>query len=119
MHPAARVHVTHSETAQSERRGEQRILDATDLAPSSSALSELTPASILALTSLLTPRAFQKDEWILRGGERAEFLFFIARGLVRELYVDSGGSEHTRTFIREGMLTGSLVDLISRRPAIT
>ncbi len=45
--------------------------------------------------------------------------FFITRGLVRELYIDAAGAEHTRTFLAEGFFTGSLVDLISRSPAIT
>ena len=61
----------------------------------------------------------QKDEWLLRGGESARWSFFIARGLVRELYVDAAGAEHTRTFLTEGCFTGSLVDLISGKPAIT
>ena len=38
---------------------------------------------------------------------------------MRELYIDAVGAEHTRTFLREGSFTGSLVDLISNKPAIT
>ena len=66
-----------------------------------------------------TPRTFRKGEWLLRGGDRAQLLFFITQGLVRELYIDSAGTEHTRVFLAEGHFTGSLLDLISRNPAIT
>jgi CRP-like cAMP-binding protein len=119
MHPAARAHVLHSGTANSESDGGRRTLDANDLTRSLSRFGELAPAAIAALPSVLTPRKFQRDKWLLRGGDRAQFLFFIRRGLVRELYIDAAGAEHTRTFLREGSFTGSLVDLISGRPAIT
>src|SRR5262249_37434343 len=55
----------------------------------------------------------------LRAGDRAEHCFFVARGLVRELYVDDAGKEYTRTFLGEGDITGSLLDLLSRAPAVT
>ena len=119
MHPAARAHVSHSETRNRERHGEPRTLDADDLARSLLGFGEVAAAAIAALAALLTARAFQKDDWLLRGGERAQFLFFITRGLVREFYIDAAGAEHTRTFLKEGSFTGSLVDLISGRPAIT
>jgi CRP-like cAMP-binding protein len=80
---------------------------------------EIAPEAASGLAALLKPRAFAKDEWILRGGERARVCYFIVRGLIRELYVDAGGAEHTRTFLAEGGVTGSLVDLISGEPAIT
>jgi CRP-like cAMP-binding protein len=119
MHPAARAHVPHSGTQDRDRHGDPRALDVDDFRRSIVQFSELTPAAVSALTALLISRSFQKDEWLLRGGERAQLLFFIARGLIRELYIDSAGKEHTRTFLREGSITGSLVDLMSGKPAIT
>src|SRR6516162_11776894 len=107
MHPAARVHASHSEIRNCEPHAEPKTtLDAGDLTRSILKFSEVTPAAIAALAGLLTPRTFQKDEWVLRGGDTAKFLFFITRGLVRELYVDSAGKEHTRTFLGEGSFTG-------------
>lgn len=41
------------------------------------------------------------------------------RGLVRELYVGEDGEEHTRTFIADGQMTGSLLDLLSNEPSVT
>jgi len=119
MHPAARAHASHSETQNLESRAKSRSLDAGDLCRTILAFSELTPAAIESFAASLTPRTFEKDEWLLRGGDTARFLFFITRGLVRELYIDAAGTEHTRTFLAEGSFTGSLVDLISCRPAIT
>jgi CRP-like cAMP-binding protein len=72
-----------------------------------------------AVAALLRPAAFGKDAWLLRGSERATLCHFVVRGLVRELYIDSAGGEHTRSFVAEGGITGSLVDLISGEPAIT
>ena len=90
-----------------------------DLIQQLSRLAPLTPAATAALESIVTPKAFQQDDWLLRGGDHATMLFFITRGLVRELYVGSGGREHTRTFLAEGGITGSLLDLLSRSPAVT
>jgi CRP-like cAMP-binding protein len=81
--------------------------------------SEVSPSAVAALTGLVSRRVFPKDEWLLRGGDRAQLSYFITRGLVRELYIDAEGAEHTRTFLAEGSFTGSLVDLISQKPAIT
>jgi len=82
-------------------------------------LGEIEPAASGEFIALLSPRRFEKDEWLLRGGERTRLCYFIARGLVRELYVDAAGAEHTRSFLPEGFFTGSLVDLLSGAPAIT
>jgi len=71
------------------------------------------------LEPLLKPRRFAAGEWLLRAGDEAKLGFFIVRGLVRELYLGDDGAEHTRHFAREGEFTGSLLDLISGRPAVT
>jgi CRP-like cAMP-binding protein len=80
---------------------------------------ELPRKAVSAVTALLRPAAFRKEDWLLRGSEQATLCHFIVRGLVRELYIDPDGGEHTRSFVAEGGLTGSLVDLISGEPAIT
>src|SRR5215475_5034111 len=119
MHPAARAHISHSGVENSKSQSARRTLGTGDLARSLLRFAPVTPAATTALANLLTPRKFKKDEWLLRGGDRAKFLFFITRGMVRELYIDARGTEHTRTFLREGSITGSLVDLISGKPAFT
>ena len=86
------------------------------------ALSALTPvdeAEVAALASLASWQEFPAGAWLLRGGERAEWCWLVVGGLVRELYVDGDGAEHTRAFVAEGQLTGSLLDLMSDAPAVT
>ena len=86
------------------------------------ALTKLAPVSdrtIDALVAVSEPRSFAALAWLLRAGEPAEWCFLLESGLVRELYVGRGGEEHTRAFIEPGQLTGSLLDLLSARPAVT
>ena len=119
MHPAEIAYQLLVKADGRESVDTRRLLDTGDLIRSISTFSELSAAAAAAVSALVTPRTFKKDEWLLRGGDRAQWLFFIARGLVRELYIDAAGAEHVRTFLAEGGVTGSLVDLISQHPAIT
>jgi CRP-like cAMP-binding protein len=57
---------------------------------------DASAAAQAAVAALLVPRAFAVDEYLLRAGERAEWCFFIERGLVRELYIDDAGATSTR-----------------------
>ena len=79
----------------------------------------VSEAALLALAERLTPRSFAAGAWLLRAGDRAEHCFFIARGLVREMYLGEAGQEHTRAFLAEGQIGGSLLDLLSGEPAVT
>jgi CRP-like cAMP-binding protein len=72
-----------------------------------------------ALEPLLGFRTFPKGAWLLEGGQLAEWCFLLSAGLVRELYLGDDGQEHTRRFIAEGQVTGSLLDLLSHKPSIT
>lgn len=85
-------------------------------------LRQLAPVSDEAmgeLLALMQPRVFDTGACLLEGGQPARWCFFVARGLVREYYLGTGGEEHTRAFITEGLFTGSLSDLLSGRPAVT
>ncbi len=79
----------------------------------------LTAPTLAALERLALRRDFERGSWLLEGGERAEFLFLLTGGLVRELYVTPEGEEHTRSFVDAGAITGSLLDLLSGEPAVT
>ncbi len=86
------------------------------------ALRRLAPIGAEALDAvarLTIRRSFEDRSYLLRGGEVAEWCFFVERGLVRELYVDDEGCEYTRSFIAERQVTGSLLDLLSPEPSIT
>jgi CRP-like cAMP-binding protein len=71
------------------------------------------------LAALLRPRRYRTGDRLLSPGERAEQAHFVVRGLVRELYLDRSGREHTRAFVGEGGFTGSLRDLLGDQPATT
>jgi len=75
--------------------------------------------ALRAWCAISRPRSFGKGELLLRAGERAEWGFVLRSGLVREYYVGESGIEHTRSFIAEGQVTGSLLDLLSSGAAIT
>ncbi len=83
------------------------------------ALSPLGDAALAALAAICGRRTFARDAWLLQVGERATLAHVIVEGLVRELYLGDEGEEHTRVFLGEGQLTGSLLDLLSGGPAVT
>jgi CRP-like cAMP-binding protein len=87
-----------------------------------STLRRLTPVDHETLQALLTvmkPRSFEPESWLLRAGDRAETAYFVVAGLAREFYSDETGTEHTRRFVHEGEFTGSLLDLLSGQLAVT
>jgi CRP-like cAMP-binding protein len=75
--------------------------------------------AIEALAIHATRRVFASGDRLLEGGQHAERSFLITQGLVREFYLGEDGAEHTRSFLAEGQLTGSLLDLLSGQPSIT
>jgi CRP-like cAMP-binding protein len=82
-------------------------------------LGALPARALGALAALACRRSFGQGELLLRAGERAEWVFLIVKGLVRELYLTGAGVEHTRAFMAEGQITGSLRDLLSNQPSVT
>lgn len=83
------------------------------------ALAPLDEPALAALGGLLQPRRVDASAWLLRAGEPAVFAYFVAEGLLRELYIDADGQEHTRAFAPAGHFSGSLMDLLSGAPALT
>ena len=79
----------------------------------------LSAATRRALKSSGRSQFYARGEWLLEGGAKAERIHLLMWGLTRELYVTTAGVEHTRAFVAEGALTGSLLDLLSGRPSIT
>lgn len=82
-------------------------------------LAPVPDAALRELAQVTHPRTFARGAWLLHGGQRATHCFFIALGLVRELYIGDDGVEQTRSFVAEGAVTGSLLDLQSGEPSIT
>lgn len=90
-----------------------------DFAAAARRVSPLSDASLAAVAALMTTRCFDRSAWLLQGGQRARWGFYVAVGLVRELYIDAAGIEHTRAFVSAGEFTGSLLDLLSGQPSVT
>lgn len=82
-------------------------------------LGPLSAPARAALEALGAPRDFPAGAHLLEAGQRAEWSFLVREGLVREYYLGASGEEHTRSFVAEGALTGSLLDLLSGAPAVT
>jgi CRP-like cAMP-binding protein len=82
-------------------------------------LGSLGPAARAALEAICRPRDFAAGEHLLQAGQRAEWVYLLKAGLVREYYLGPEGEEHTRSFIAAGAVTGSLLDLLSEGPAVT
>ena len=103
-------------------RNNEMECDPSQLQAFAIALRRLAPVSdeaLRAMTSLIEPRQFEASSFLLEAGQRATWCFHVVEGLVRELYIDEQGDEHTRAFIDRGRLTGSLLDLLSDQPSVT
>lgn len=83
------------------------------------ALAPLDGLALKAVMDLLQPRRVEASSWLLQAGQPAVHVYFVVEGLVRELYIDADGQEHTRAFASAGHFTGSLMDLLSGAPALT
>lgn len=70
-----------------------------------------------AAFAMMRPRELKRGEYLLRAGERASEVAIVVRGLVREHFVMSDGTERTKAFVMAGQPTGSLADLLSGAPS--
>jgi CRP-like cAMP-binding protein len=79
----------------------------------------LAPGTLRALEAHAAHRRFAPGASLLAGGDRASWVHLLERGLVREFYVTPDGHEHTRAFVGDGGVTGSLLDLTSATASVT
>lgn len=82
-------------------------------------ISPLSDAALDAMASLLQVQPFERSAWLLQAGQPARWGYFVIEGLVREMYIDAAGQEHSRSFAAAGGFTGSLLDLLSGQPSVT
>jgi CRP-like cAMP-binding protein len=80
-------------------------------------LCPLAPEAWAALAARLSARPAAAGQVLLRAGEPATQVFFVASGLLREYYLDRDGGEATRRFCGAGEISGSLADLIAGGPS--
>lgn len=82
-------------------------------------LAPISDPAAEALVALLEVRDVAPSAWLLQAGQTAKWGYFVVDGLVRELYIDEQGEEHTRAFAEAGQFTGSLLDLLTGQPSVT
>lgn len=63
------------------------------------------------LNASIYTRVLEAGELLVRQGEPAPNLYFIAEGLVKMYYITIDGKEYVKSFIAEGQMTGSLAAL--------
>lgn len=82
------------------------------------ALAPLPTESVARAVADFSVRVLEPGQHLLRAGDHAHTVALIDSGLLREYYVGSDGAEQVRTFCTEGQFTGSLYDLLTRKPAL-
>ncbi len=81
--------------------------------------AELPDAEWEDVSSRFCVRMLDKEDFLLRAGDRATVIAVVVRGILREFYGTPTGQEFTRAFCGRGSVSGSLYDLLSAEPAIT
>lgn len=65
-----------------------------------------------------TPRLLDKRELLVRQGERADVVGYIAEGMLRHIRIDSAGNEHIMGYSFERGLVGEYSACLCRRPSL-
>ncbi|MEZ4810472.1 MAG: Crp/Fnr family transcriptional regulator [Allomuricauda sp.] len=76
----------------------------------------LTQKAKSDLQNLMEPITFQKNEYLVRSGDRASDCFVLVEGVVR-VFFNADGTEYNKTFFVPGMFPTALTALISNEPA--
>lgn len=66
---------------------------------------------------LLRARELARGQFFLKAEQMAREGAIVVRGLLREYFALSDGTERTKAFVTEGGPTGSLADLLSQQPS--
>ncbi|AOE83873.1 Crp/Fnr family transcriptional regulator [Pseudomonas sp. TCU-HL1] len=74
------------------------------------------PALQECLTQLLKLRDYERDQLIIRAGERPTHFYAILSGVARYYYLSPEGRQWNKTFFREGQLIGSLSAHLKQQP---
>lgn len=74
------------------------------------------PALLDFLTQALKLRDYERDQLIIRAGERPTHFYAILSGVARYYYLSPEGRQWNKTFFREGQLIGSLSAHLKQQP---
>ncbi len=79
----------------------------------------LKRTTINTLSAWVKPVTLSTREVLLEAGAQVEVSALVQCGVVREVYVDAGGVERTRSFSVAGDWAGSYADVLQKRPSRT
>lgn len=80
-------------------------------------VAPLDAEDLRALVDIAWLQNLARGQYLLRAGDVATQTGVVLRGLLREFFVMSDGTERTKAFVRESQATGSLADLLSDKPS--
>ena len=78
---------------------------------------DFTDAEVENIYKRLTPKTFQKKEYLLEEGQLCRSNFFLLSGLVRSFYVDPKGNERITQFALENWWVTSMESFIKGTPS--
>lgn len=78
---------------------------------------EFSDVEIDEVFSKLTPKTFQKKDYILKEGKICTSKFFIISGLVRSFYIDNKGNEKITQFAIENWWVTNMESFIKNTPS--
>lgn len=84
------------------------------------AINSFTPVpkeELEHLESLLLESSFQKNDHLLRAGDKSEYLYFIIEGLTRSYYQDPEGKEYNKLFLSNGEVASAYMEMHKKIPA--
>ncbi len=79
-------------------------------------IHELTPEAWTDLNDLFQEINLNKNDYLLREGERTQHCYFLKEGVVRVFY-GKDGNEYNKTFFLPGMFPTAITALISGEPS--
>lgn len=76
----------------------------------------LSPSGIKALSEILVPFKYSKDDVVLPEGETCRHMYFVERGMVRQYYY-KGGRDVTEHFSYEGRIVICIESFLKQEPS--
>lgn len=79
---------------------------------------QINESEILPLIQNYPIKTVEKDEFLLRQGERCNFVFFVESGLLRQYAIDEKGKEHTIAFAPESWFVTDRESVYFQQPSV-
>ncbi|MEP2669474.1 MAG: Crp/Fnr family transcriptional regulator [Cyclobacteriaceae bacterium] len=90
-------------------------MDVQKLHTSLNQISPITDEAWKEFEELLEPASLDRNDHLIRVGERAHFCYLLTEGVIR-VYYSKEGNEYNKTFFVPGMFPTALTSLLSESP---